>query len=164
MLTFDQIKDLIDQVAKNRLGGLELELSDFRLKVDGYTQAATTVVHHAPAAPQAPPGVAIAPGAEAPLAALPATPSAPALAPAASPNHVLTSPFVGTFYRSPNPNSPPFAPVGATVTRGQVLCIVEAMKLMNEIESDVDGTIVKVFPENAQPVEFGEPLFEIKAH
>jgi acetyl-CoA carboxylase biotin carboxyl carrier protein len=75
---------------------------------------------------------------------------------------VLTSPIVGTFYSAPSPDSPPFVSVGARVRKGQVVCIVEAMKLMNEIESDVDGMVTEVFPRNAQPVEFGEPLFAIR--
>ncbi|PIQ94729.1 MAG: acetyl-CoA carboxylase, biotin carboxyl carrier protein [Nitrospirae bacterium CG_4_9_14_3_um_filter_41_27] len=74
----------------------------------------------------------------------------------------ITSPIVGTFYRSPTPEAAPFVEVGIKVTKGQVLCIVEAMKLMNEIESDVDGVVVNALVENGQPVEYGEPLFLIK--
>jgi acetyl-CoA carboxylase biotin carboxyl carrier protein len=74
----------------------------------------------------------------------------------------MNSPIVGTFYRSPNPESPPFVDVGDKVDQGEVLCIVEAMKLMNEIEADVGGTILKIYPQNGQPVEFGEPLFAIQ--
>ena len=75
---------------------------------------------------------------------------------------MLTSPIVGTFYRASSPDAPPFVEIGARVKKGQVLCIIEAMKLMNEIESDVDGTVAEVYPQNAQAVEFGEPLFAIK--
>ena len=74
----------------------------------------------------------------------------------------ITSPIVGTFYRSPSPEAQPFVEVGTSVNKGQVLCIVEAMKLMNEIESDVDGIVVKILVENGQPVEYGEPLFLIE--
>jgi acetyl-CoA carboxylase biotin carboxyl carrier protein len=74
---------------------------------------------------------------------------------------VVTSPIVGTFYRAPAPEADSFVEVGDRVRKGQVLCIVEAMKLMNEIESDAEGEVVKVFPENAQAVEYGEPLFAI---
>jgi len=74
----------------------------------------------------------------------------------------ITSPIVGTFYRSPSPDAPPFVEVGIKVNKGQVLCIVEAMKLMNEIESEVDGIVMKVLVENGQPVEYGEPLFLIE--
>ena len=83
-------------------------------------------------------------------------------APAAGPAIYITSPFVGTFYRSPSPESASFVEVGQRVKKGQILCIVEAMKLMNEIESDVDGVIVALLAENGQPVEFGEPLFQIR--
>ncbi len=93
-----------------------------------------------------------------------AAPPAPPAAPAGPPpgTHVITSPIVGTFYRPPSPDAPPFAEVGARVKKGQVLCIIEAMKLMNEIESDVDGVVTEIYPQNAQAVEFGEPLFAIK--
>jgi acetyl-CoA carboxylase biotin carboxyl carrier protein len=74
----------------------------------------------------------------------------------------ITSPIVGTFYRSPSPEASPFVEVGLKVNKGQVLCIVEAMKLMNEIESDVEGVVVKILVENGQPVEYGEPLFLIE--
>jgi acetyl-CoA carboxylase biotin carboxyl carrier protein len=77
-------------------------------------------------------------------------------------SHAVNSPMVGTFYRSPSPESPTFVEVGTQVTRGQTLCIIEAMKLMNEIESDVDGIVEKIFVQNGSPVEFNQPLFEIK--
>jgi acetyl-CoA carboxylase biotin carboxyl carrier protein len=76
--------------------------------------------------------------------------------------HVITSPFVGTFYRTPAPDQPPFVEVGSQVKKGQVLCIIEAMKLMNEIESEVAGKVAEVLVENAQPVEFGQALFRIE--
>ena len=98
-----------------------------------------------------------------PAAALPAAPAAkaPEKAPE-KPGHVVTSPFVGTFYRAPSPDSPPFVDVGSIVKKGQVLCIVEAMKLMNEIEAEVEGKIVEILVLNATPVEFGEKLFRIE--
>jgi acetyl-CoA carboxylase biotin carboxyl carrier protein len=74
----------------------------------------------------------------------------------------ITSPIVGTFYRAPSPEAAPFAELGSRVKKGQVLCIVEAMKLMNEIESEIDGTVIKILVENSQPVEYGEPLFLIE--
>ncbi len=74
----------------------------------------------------------------------------------------VTSPIVGTFYRSPSPDAPPFIEVGLRIKKGQVLCIIEAMKLMNEIESEIDGIVVKALVENGQPVEYGEPLFLIE--
>jgi len=96
--------------------------------------------------------------------------SAPAAAPAAAPSgpaavedkgHVVTSPFVGTFYRKPNPDSPVYVSLNDKVDKGQVLCIVEAMKLMNEIEADVAGTVIGILVEDGAPVEYGQPLFKI---
>jgi acetyl-CoA carboxylase biotin carboxyl carrier protein len=106
--------------------------------------------------------VAVAP----PPTPLPAAAPAPvaAAAPAkaeAKPGVMVSSPFVGTFYRAPSPDAPPFVDVGAKVKKGQTLCIVEAMKLMNEIESEVDGIVAEILVQNATPVEFGEPLFRI---
>ncbi len=80
----------------------------------------------------------------------------------ASGDSAVPSPIVGTFYRAPDPNSPPFVNVGDRVRVGQVLCIIEAMKLMNEIEAEVAGEIVKIHPENGQPVQYGDPLFTIR--
>jgi acetyl-CoA carboxylase biotin carboxyl carrier protein len=88
---------------------------------------------------------------------------APPQAAAEKPGVLVTSPFVGTFYRTPAPDQPPFVEVGATVRKGQVLCIVEAMKLMNEIEAEAAGKVAEIFVENGQPVEFGQSLFRIEA-
>jgi acetyl-CoA carboxylase biotin carboxyl carrier protein len=163
VLTFEQIKELIGLVAENRLQGVELERSGFRLKIDGQQvrQAAAAPAEAAAASAAVPPAVAgpVAVAAPAPAPAAPA-PQAPAGPPPGS--HVLTSPIVGTFYRAPSPDAQPFTEVGARVRKGQVLCIIEAMKLMNEIESDVDGVVAEIYPQNAQAVEFGEPLFAIK--
>jgi acetyl-CoA carboxylase biotin carboxyl carrier protein len=163
VLTFEQIKELIGLVAGNRLQGVELERSGFRLKIDGQQvrQAAAAPAEAAAASAAVPPAVAgpVAVAAPAPAPAAPA-PQAPAGPPPGS--HVLTSPIVGTFYRAPSPDAQPFTEVGARVRKGQVLCIIEAMKLMNEIESDVDGVVAEIYPQNAQAVEFGEPLFAIK--
>lgn len=172
MLTFEQIKELIEQVADRRLQGLEIERSGFRLKIDGQP-AAPSADGSTPAA-SPPSGTATPPAAGGSATAPPAEP-APAAAPGASPQtpteedegppegaHVLKSPIVGTFYRRPSPDADAFVRTGDRVRTGQVLCIVEAMKLMNEIESDVDGTIVEIYPENAQAVEYGEPLFAIQ--
>ncbi len=114
------------------------------------------------AAVSAPAPVAAAPVA-APAAPAPTAPAAPAPAAEAHPSHhIMKSPIVGTYYRASDPTAPAFVKVGDTVRKGQVLCIVEAMKLMNEIESDVGGEILKIHPENGHPVQFGEPLFTIK--
>jgi acetyl-CoA carboxylase biotin carboxyl carrier protein len=113
-----------------------------------------TMMHHQPM-PVAQPAPAPAP------AAPPAAPVAEA-APAAAPGHVVKSPMVGTFYRSANPNSPPFVEIGSQVKEGDTLCIIEAMKLMNEIEADKSGTIKAALVENGQPVEYGQPLYVIE--
>ena len=116
----------------------------------------------APAAVAGPSPVVASVAAQVPAPA--ASASAPKAAEKApeKPGHVVTSPFVGTFYRAPSPDSPAFADVGTVVKKGQVLCIVEAMKLMNEIEAEVDGKITEIFVLNATPVEFGEKLFRIE--
>ena len=170
MLTFEQIKELIELVAQNRLQGLELERSGFRLKIDGQqaapVMAVTAAAQPAPAgipgaAPAAAPAPAMIAASAAPPAAAPAAAGAASAAPQAG-AHILNSPIVGTFYRASSPDSEPFVEVGSRVKKGQVLCIIEAMKLMNEIESDVDGVIAEIYPQNAQAVEFGEPLFAIR--
>jgi len=106
------------------------------------------------------PAVAMAPVAAAPVAHA-APEAAPAAAPAAQKGHVVKSPMVGTFYRSAKPGTPAFAEVGTKVKVGQVLCILEAMKLMNELESDVAGTVAEIYLANASPVQFGQDLFRI---
>jgi acetyl-CoA carboxylase biotin carboxyl carrier protein len=169
VLTFEQIKELIELVSHNRLQGLELERSGFRLKIDG--QSAAPAAAQALVAPASAPSAAApahaAPAPAVPQAAFtappapaPAAPAAPAGPPAGA--HILNSPIVGTFYSAASPESPPFCEVGSRVKKGQVLCIIEAMKLMNEIESDTDGVIAEIYPQNAQAVEFGEPLFAIR--
>jgi acetyl-CoA carboxylase biotin carboxyl carrier protein len=168
VLTFEQIKELIELVAQNRLQGIELERSGFRLKIDGQLAAAPAPAYQAePAAASAASQAAPAPQATAATTAMTAAAPAPAAAvpAAAAPqagSHVLTSPIVGTFYRASSPDSEPFVEVGSRVKKGQALCIIEAMKLMNEIECDVDGVIAEIYPQNAQAVEFGEPLFAIR--
>ena len=131
---------------------VEVELEEAGRKVRVRRGEAARVSASLPA-----PAVAAAPAPPS-TSASPATPDIDALAG----HHQLKSPIVGTFYRSSDPAAAPFAKVGDTVRKGQVLCIVEAMKLMNEIESDVAGEILKVHPENGHPVQFGEPLFTIK--
>jgi acetyl-CoA carboxylase biotin carboxyl carrier protein len=113
-----------------------------------------------------PPPAAPAPVAAAPLPAGPAPIAAPASAPAAAPahaaeGHVVKSPMVGTFYRAPSPDAKPFVDVGGAVKEGETICVIEAMKLMNEIEADASGTIKAILVENGQPVEYGQALFII---
>jgi acetyl-CoA carboxylase biotin carboxyl carrier protein len=153
MLSFKEIKELIDLVAERGLSGLEIEQTGFRVRIEGYRAAA-------PAVETAPVGAA-APALSAPSAAPSAAP-APAVEEPAENFHVITSPIVGTFYRAPSPEAESFAEVGQRIGRGKILCIIESMKLMNEIESDVEGEIVEVFPRNGQPVEYGEKLFAIR--
>jgi acetyl-CoA carboxylase biotin carboxyl carrier protein len=160
MLSFDQIKELIELVVRNRLHALEIERTGFKLRITGEAPAAAP-----PATGPAPAAVAAAPApaAAAPAASEPgAKPAAPVAAGPAPGLHVVASPIVGTFYAAPSPDSPAYVRVGDRVRKGQVLCIVEAMKLMNEIESDVDGLIAEIYPKNAQPIEYGEPLFGVR--
>jgi acetyl-CoA carboxylase biotin carboxyl carrier protein len=150
MLSFKEIKELIDLVSERGLAGLEVERSGFRLRIEGT---------RAPAANGA---GAVAEASAAPLTAGPANATPAPAVKEAEDVHVITSPIVGTFYRSPSPESDPFAEVGEKVARGKILCIIESMKLMNEIESDVEGEIVAVYARNGQPVEYGEKLFGIR--
>ncbi len=159
MLTFEQIKELIDLVCDRQLQGVEIERSGFRLKIDGRPAGPVTeVTRETKPEPRATVGEGSAAKAATSESALAAVDEADAELAGA---HILRSPIVGTFYTSPSPDSEPYVRAGDRVKKGQVLCIVEAMKLMNEIESDEDGVIEKVFQKNAQPVEFGEPLFAI---
>jgi acetyl-CoA carboxylase biotin carboxyl carrier protein len=157
-MNFDEIKQLLDMVREHELSEFELERDDFKIRVrkntSGQWTATMPPVSHVNYAPVMPP----------PMAAPHAPPPAPALTPAQEDTDfaVVKSPIVGTFYRAPEPGAKPFADVGDTVKKGQVLCIIEAMKLMNEINSDVDGEVVKVYVENGQPVQYGERLFAIK--
>ncbi len=162
MLTFEQIKELIEIVTERRLQRFEIERSGFKLRIDGYDAARgkVSVAHPGTPEPASPPAPAPEADLPPPSSAPPAEPEGPA---ATDGLHVLHSPIVGTFYAAPNPDADPYVRVGDRVKRGQVLCIVEAMKLMNEIESDADGVLREIYPKNAQPVEFGEPLFAIEA-
>ena len=146
MLSFKEIKELIDLVTERGLSGLEIERAGFRIRIEGARPAAVNGVVEAPAI-AAP---ALAPAGNAAIAA------------EAEGVHVITSPIVGTFYRAPSPEAEAFADVGSRVSKGKVLCIIESMKLMNEIESDVEGEIVEVYARNGQPVEYGEKLFGIR--
>lgn len=157
----EEIKSLISMVAKEAFQEFEFEAGamKFRIRKDSL-HAPAPVVYAAPApALAAPLPAAPLPAAVAVPAAAPAAPAAPA---EEAGLHYITSPIVGTFYRASNPNTPPFVAVGDTVRPGQTLCIVEAMKLMNEIECDVAGEVVKVLVENGQPVEYGERLFAVR--
>ena len=144
-----KLKKLIDLVQESGISELEVTEGEEKVRIAKQLIAAS-VAHHVVAAP-AP--VAAAPAA-APAAAAPSAPALPE-------GHVVKSPMVGTFYRASSPDAKAFAEVGDSVKQGQTLCIVEAMKLLNEIESDASGVIKAILVENGQPVEFGEPLFII---
>jgi acetyl-CoA carboxylase biotin carboxyl carrier protein len=153
MLSLKEIRELIDLVTERGLAGLEIERAGFRLRIDGPRSNGVDA-----AAASSPSYVVTAPAA--PRAAAAATPPAE---PAVDTNvHVITSPIVGTFYRSASPEADPFAEIGSRISKGKILCIIESMKLMNEIESDVEGEVVAVYPRNGQPVEYGEKLFAIR--
>lgn len=165
-----ELKELVEFLKANGIAEFEMERPDMKvgLKFAGSSpsgiDAAQLAAILSARAPVAAP-VAVAP---APVAAsVPAAPSAPAAATPAEVDpfagaHIVKSPIVGTFYEAPAPDAEPFAKVGDKVSVGKVICIVEAMKLMNEIESDFAGEIVKVFVKTGQPVEYGQPLFAIK--
>ena len=162
MLTFEQIKELIELVTESHLQGVEIERSGFRLRIDGRPGLAG--VTGAAAEPTLERSVVAAPAATVATAPVPtaAAERAEATSELSQDGHVVRSPIVGTFYTAASPDADPYAKVGDHVEKGQVLCIVEAMKLMNEIESDVDGKLLSIYPKNGQPVEFGEPLFAIQ--
>jgi acetyl-CoA carboxylase biotin carboxyl carrier protein len=157
LLTFDQMKELIQLVAGHRLGGVEVREAEFHFRVHAQPDSSLLQGGAAPvAAMHQGPAPAAAPGSPAPApAAVPEAPTEPV-------GHVIASPIVGTFYAAPSPDAEPYVRVGDRVQKGQVVCIIEAMKLMNEIESDVAGIVLKIHPENAQPVEFGEPLYTVR--
>ncbi len=157
-MNFKEILELIEKVAQHGLASVEVEQAGSRVRIEGKPTMAPQVFHT---------------GASASAPAMTLVSAAPeSLAAASSPAqreeeseaglHIITSPIVGTFYRSPNPETDAFANVGDRVTKGKVLCIIEAMKLMNEIESDVEGSLVRIYPQNGQPIEYGEKLFAVR--
>jgi acetyl-CoA carboxylase biotin carboxyl carrier protein len=155
-----ELKELIDFLVEKDITEFELERGDLKVRVKRGSEPVVVPV----AAPAAIP-VLSAP-ATASVSAAPAAATAPPAVPAEPAEeaglHIVKSPIVGTYYEAPSPGSPPFIKVGDTVSAGQVLCIVEAMKLMNEIESDVAGEVVKILVTNNQPVEYGQSLFAIR--
>ncbi len=165
MFTFEELCQLIRVVSESRVAGLEVEREGVRVRIDGVPSGPVTQAMVGPSllAPQVAAAVAQLPSAAGSSAMGFAAPAAAAAAAEEDGYSFVTSPIVGTFYRAPNPDAEPYVKVGDLVHKGQVLCIVEAMKLMNEIESDASGTVVKIYPENAQAVEFGERLFAIRS-
>ena len=157
-----ELKELIEFLIEKDIAEFELERGDVKVKVK---RAGEHNVVHSHAEPRF---YAVPPAAPSPVHEMVAVPvAAPAVAAPAAPApdeglHAVKSPIVGTFYEAPSPGAPPFVKVGDTVEVGQVLCIVEAMKLLNEIESDFAGEIVKKLATNGQPIEYGQELFSIR--
>jgi acetyl-CoA carboxylase biotin carboxyl carrier protein len=155
-MTLDEIKHLIEFIRQHDITEFELEREGFKLRVRN-----GVATHPLAVSPQLPPAATVgsprdgAPQ-DAPAAIEPeAVEAGPELA-------IVKSPIVGTFFRSPEPGAPSFVDVGSAVKRGQVLCIIEAMKLMNEIDSEYDGEVTSIYVENGQPVQYGERLFAIR--
>ncbi len=153
-----ELQELLDFIAKSGLNKVNIETEEFKISVqrDPNTKHVTTI-----AAPMAPTPAPAAPATAVAPAAAPAAPAAPAEAPAGN-YKPLKAPMIGTFYRSSGPDTPAFVQVGDMVEKGQVICIIEAMKLFNEIEAEESGRIVKALVDNATPVEYDQPLFLIE--
>lgn len=160
-ISLSEIKQLIELISEKQFNEFELERGSFRLRLSKGLEKASAG-HSAESAVIVPP-VASVPFAAPLITSASPSVTAPATSVAPEENlHILTSPIVGTFYRSPSPTAALFVNIGDSVEVGKVVCIIEAMKLMNEIQSDASGTITKIFVENGQPIEFGQPLFGIK--
>jgi acetyl-CoA carboxylase biotin carboxyl carrier protein len=151
-----KLKKLIDLVEESGIAELEITEGEEKVRIAKVAPNSQTILASNPMAYHYPAQGAAAPPAQAVVAA----------AAAATPEdegHVVKSPMVGTFYRSPSPGAPAFVEIGQSISEGQTLCIIEAMKLLNEIESDVSGTVKRILVENGQPIEYGQPLFVIAA-
>lgn len=146
-----EIQELIDYISNSGLAEVKIKTEEFELSIKKYAESAQVRVVEAAPAAQAP----------SPAPAAPAAAPSPAPEPAAPSSNLveIKSPMIGTFYVTPNPDSDPFVNVGDTIKAGQTVCIIEAMKLFNEIESEISGKIVKVLVSNATPVEYDQPLF-----
>ena len=142
-----KLKTLIDLVAESGIAELEITEGDGKVRIVKFSEKTQPVPVQEHVVPVAPAAAAAAPAA--------------APAPAAPAGHVVKAPMVGTFYRAPNPGASPFVEVGQSVKEGDALCIIEAMKLLNEIEADKAGVIKEILVENGEPVEYGQPLFVI---
>lgn len=160
-MNLKELKELIEFLIEKEIAEFELERGDVKVRIKRAGEHMVVAGHGdprvfaVPPAPSVPPVPGTPPVVAAPVAAPP---------PAAQeePLHSVKSPIVGTFYEAPSPGAPPFVKVGDTVAEGQVLCIVEAMKLLNEIESDMAGEVVKILATNGQPIEYGQELFAIR--
>jgi len=156
-----EIKGIIDLMRKNGLSEFEYEKDGTKIRIRRGPDGEPQVIASSPGLIPAPAVLPVTAGVS--LAVAPAAPApAPAAAPAASTLPSINSPMVGTFYSSPAPDAPPYVEVGTMVNAETVVCIIEAMKVMNEIKAEMSGTIVEVLAESGKPVEFGKPLFRIK--
>ena len=161
-MNFKEILELIDKVAETEISSVEIEQAGTKLKIEGKKTHAPVMASYSSSEPER--------SAPIPVAVPSAPPTEKEVADKKKKDeeeseaglHIITSPIVGTFYRAANPEAESFVNPGDRISKGKVLCIIEAMKLMNEIESDIEGTVVKVFPQNGQPVEYGEKLFAVK--
>ncbi len=169
-VNMDELRELISLLRENGLAELELESQDFRVRLRREGTNSQPVQYAAPApvaAPLAPPPTATHGAENNPAAAAPAPshPGAHASTEASQDQdlHIIPSPIVGTFYRSSSPTTDPFVKIGSNVEPDTVVCIIEAMKLMNEIQAEAAGEVVKIYVENGQPVEYGQPLFGIRS-
>jgi acetyl-CoA carboxylase biotin carboxyl carrier protein len=157
-MDFKEIKEILEMMREHDLAEFELERDNVKLRLrknsSGHWNAAPSMPHASYAPPVAPAATAVGGAATLPVLAASEDETVDFA--------VVKSPIVGTFYRAPEPGANPFAEVGATVRKGQVLCIIEAMKLMNEINAECDGEVVKCYVENGQAVQYGERLFAIK--
>jgi acetyl-CoA carboxylase biotin carboxyl carrier protein len=159
-MNLKELKELIEFLEEKNIAEFEMERGDVKVRIK---RAGEHTIVHSQAEPRfyaVPP--APAPAAEFVAPAVPVTTAAPAAPPPEENLQMVKSPIVGTFYEAPSPGAPPFVKPGDTVEVGQVLCIVEAMKLLNEIESDVAGEVVKKLAVNGQPIEYGQDLFAIR--
>jgi acetyl-CoA carboxylase biotin carboxyl carrier protein len=155
----EQIEQLLNYMSEHNLEEFEFENGSVRIRLK---KPSAAPIYATSARPHAAPEIIVA-GAHGASSAAPApAPAAHAPASASEDLHLVKSPIVGTFYGAPSPGAEPFVKVGGFIESGQTLCIVEAMKLMNEIESDMSGEVLRIFAENGQPVEYGQPLFGIR--
>lgn len=167
-MNLSEIKKLIRIFENSGVAEIEVEQDGLRVQMKKEARRERHVVHIQPEVSNTPVASNAPEASNAPVASNTQHPSAALEEPAESSEkaeaggHVIKAPMVGTFFRSPSPTSPPFIEEGDIVRIGQALCVIEAMKLMNEIESDVEGRIVSIFAENGKPVEFGMPLFAIE--
>lgn len=159
-MDFRQIQELVKMINKSNIGELTIEQKDFKISIRQKEENVTQFVQSSPMQAPALALPAVPPPAPAVQATTPA--EKPKTAEAASNTVIIKSPMIGTFYRRPSPDKPNFVDEGDIIAPGKVICVIEAMKLFNEIESEISGKIVKVFVEDASPVEFDQPLFLVE--